>query len=115
MKMVRASMFLVVASGLLAAACFAEEPQREAVNAPYAAFLVKQEMAAHPEIVFLGLHATPPGKTNNLIVARRNPDKIGLVSTDADMDENGALRRAIVIQKELQKRISDRDQLFKAM
>lgn len=154
-------MFLAVANGLLVTACSAQEAQREAVKAPYADALVKQEMAAHPEIAFLGLHVTPPGKTNNLIVACSNPDKVGLVSTDADMvfakprqakvfskpgrndyevdlwfgdnagrtlgmivvhlnssvvkNENGALQRARFIENELQKRISDRNDLFQSM
>ena len=37
------------------------------------------------------------------------------LNASAVKDENGALRRAIVIQKELQKRISSRDQLFEEM
>lgn len=158
--MARIASVAAIATGLLAAACFAQEA-REPVKAPYGDALVKQEMTAHPEIIFLGLHVTPPGRENNLIVACSNPDKIGLQSTAADMvfaqphqakvfskpgrndyevdlwfgdkagrtlgmlvvhlnssavkDENGALQCALRIQKELQDRIPDRDQLFKQM
>lgn len=115
-------------------------------------------MTAHPELKFIGLHVTPPGETDNLIIACSNPAKVGLVSTTQDMvfaqpgqakvfskpnrsdrevdlwfgdsagqtlgmivihfdgpeikSDDAALQRAQLIQQELQKQISSRDQLF---
>ena len=73
-QIVRVWIFLAVATGLFATACLAQEAQREPAKAPYADALVRQEMAAHLEIVFLGLRVSPPGKTHHLIVACSNSE-----------------------------------------
>ncbi len=39
----------------------------------------------HPEIYKLGLHAVPPGQSENVIVANNLPEKIGKVSSPNDM------------------------------
>lgn len=146
-----------VVVGIMSVAC-AEEPPRKPVSAPYADHLVKQTMATHSELKFIGLHVTPPGEADNLIIACSNPAKIGLVSTDKDMvfaqpkqakvfskpnrtdrevdlwfgdsadqtlgmlvihfdspeigTDDAALQRAQLIEQELQKQISSREQLF---
>jgi DNA-binding beta-propeller fold protein YncE len=135
------------------------EPARKSVNAPYADKLVKQLMAEHSDLKFIGLHVTPPGETRNLIIACPKPALIGKESSSSDMefaqpnrarviskpnvddhevdmwfgDSSGrtlgmlvihlegpgvtsdetALREARSIEKELQKQISSREQLFK--
>jgi hypothetical protein len=38
------------------------------VKAPYAQSLVRKTANAHPELVFLGLHVMPPGKSDNVII-----------------------------------------------
>jgi hypothetical protein len=57
-----------------------------AVKAPYAQALVRKIAAAHPEVLFLGLHVTPPGKPDNVIIACTDASKLGKVSTDLDME-----------------------------
>jgi hypothetical protein len=56
------------------------------VKAPHAQKLVQEERAAHRELGFIGLHVTPPGKTDNLIIAYDELTKIGKVSTSRDME-----------------------------
>lgn len=60
-------------------------PAKIHVNAPFAEELIVKEKAAHPEIQKLGLHAVPPGQTENVIVANNLPEKIGKVSSPNDM------------------------------
>lgn len=56
------------------------------VHAPFAEDLVNKVKAAHnDEIVKLGLHAVPPGETDNVIIANITPSKIGKKSSDNDM------------------------------
>jgi len=56
------------------------------VHAPYAEDLVNKVKAAHSdEIVKLGIHAVPPGETDNVIIANITPSKIGKKSSDNDM------------------------------
>ena len=61
------------------------EDRWEPVSAPYAQKLVREALTAHNEITFIGLHAIPPGKKSNLIVACNDPSKVGKVSTSRDM------------------------------
>jgi len=58
---------------------------RVQVNAPFAEHLIMKEKAMHPEIYKLGLHAVPPGQSENVIVANNLPEKIGKVSSPNDM------------------------------
>ncbi|MDB5093267.1 MAG: hypothetical protein JWO85_1368 [Candidatus Eremiobacteraeota bacterium] len=51
--------------------------------APYAQHLVDQMLAAHPEVVVLALHVTPPHGTENVIVA----SNIGRIGKKADPDD----------------------------
>jgi hypothetical protein len=60
-------------------------PQKVQVSAPFAQQLIVKEKAMHPEIQKLGLHAVPPGQTQNVIIANNLPEKIGKVSSANDM------------------------------
>jgi hypothetical protein len=56
------------------------------VNAPFAEELVNKVKSAHnDELVKLGIHAVPPGETDNVIIANITPSKIGKKSSDGDM------------------------------
>jgi hypothetical protein len=59
--------------------------QRVEVSAPFAQQLIVKENAIHPEIQKLGLHAVPPGRTQNVIIANNLPEKVGKVSSPGDM------------------------------
>lgn len=63
----------------------AAAPARVQVNAPFAEQLIVKEKTMHPEIQKLGLHAVPPGQTQNVIVANNLPEKVGKVSSPSDM------------------------------
>jgi hypothetical protein len=43
--------------------------------------------SGHDDIVKLGLHAVPPGTTDNVIIANITPSKIGKKSSAADLDK----------------------------
>ena len=60
-------------------------PAKVEVYAPFAERLIQKEKALHPEIQKLGLHAVPPGQTQNIIIANNLPEKIGKVSSANDM------------------------------
>jgi hypothetical protein len=83
----RSRTYLFFAAGLLASTASAQEADRYVpVKAPYAQTLLGNTAAAHPEMMFIGLHVTPPGKADNVIVACTDTSKIGKVSTDLDME-----------------------------
>jgi len=68
----------------LASPVFAAEPASPSPSAaPYAQHLVDQMLAAHPEVVVLALHVTPPHGTDNVIVA----SNIGRIGKKADADD----------------------------
>lgn len=69
------------------------------VDAPKAQSLVVAEKARHPEIVKLGLHATPPDATDNVIIANDLTGKIGKKSSAADMEKLAA-GKAVAIRVE---------------
>lgn len=50
----------------------------------YIQHLVDLELAAHPNVVIIGIHATPPGAKQNVIVAS-NIGRIGKAADDDDM------------------------------
>ncbi len=60
-------------------------PAKVEVHAPFAQQLIVKEKTLHPEIQKLGLHAVPPGETQNVIIANNLPEKIGKVSSPNDM------------------------------
>ena len=83
-RILRCSLFL--AAALMSATADPQEPDRYVpVKAPYAQTLVRNTSAAHPEMTFIGLHVTPPGKPDNVIIACTDQSKIGRVSTELDM------------------------------
>jgi hypothetical protein len=56
------------------------------VNAPYAQKIVVAEMSKHSnEIQKIGLHAVPPGATDNVIIAANLAAKIGKKSSPTDL------------------------------
>lgn len=63
----------------------AAKPPKVHVDAPFAQQLIVKEKANHPEIQKLGLHAVPPGQTQNVIIASNLPEKIGKVSAPSDL------------------------------
>jgi hypothetical protein len=89
-------MFLLVALIVAPAAAFAQDKPAKApaqdpstymhVHAPFAEDLVNKVKAAHnDELVKLGIHAVPPGETDNVIIANITPSKIGKKSSEGDM------------------------------
>ena len=57
------------------------------VNAPLAQSILVQVKAGHDDIVKLGLHAVPPGTTDNVIIANITPSKIGKKSSAKDLEK----------------------------
>lgn len=55
------------------------------VSAPMAQRLTVETKEKHPEIVKLGLHATPPEASDNAIIGSDAPVKVGKKSSDKDM------------------------------
>jgi hypothetical protein len=60
--------------------------QQSTVDAPYAQALVTRTKADHKEIHKIGIHATPPGSDENVIVAADIASKIGKKSSAKDME-----------------------------
>jgi hypothetical protein len=88
--------FLICSLGLAPIAVYAQDKPAKApaqdpstymhVNAPFAETLVNKVKAAHDdELVKLGIHATPPGEKDNVIIANITSSKIGKKSSDGDM------------------------------
>lgn len=58
------------------------------VHAPFAQSLVVKEKALRgDQIVKLGIHAVPPGETDNVIIANITPSKNGKKSSAADLQK----------------------------
>jgi hypothetical protein len=57
------------------------------VSAPLAQSIVTQVKAQHDDIVKLGIHAVPPGISDNVIIANITPSKVGKKSSTADLDK----------------------------
>jgi hypothetical protein len=60
------------------------------VDAPFAQALVDKEMANHRDIKKLGIHATPPGEADNVIIACNIRSKNGKRSSVADLEKLAA-------------------------
>ncbi len=71
---------------ILCGAMAATAQQTAAVHAPYAQTLVLRTKAAHSEIHKIGVHATPPDSSDNVIIAADIPSKIGKKSSAKDME-----------------------------
>lgn len=74
------------------------------VSAPLAQAVLIKVKARHDDIVKLGLHAVPPGETDNVIIANITPSKIGKKSSAKDLEK---LARATPIAVRV-----DKDQIF---
>lgn len=57
------------------------------VSAPLAQSILIKVKARHDDIVKLGLHAVPPGSTDNVIIANIAPEKIGKKSSAKDLEK----------------------------
>lgn len=74
------------------------------VDAPLAQSILIKVKAGHDDIVKLGLHAVPPGTTDNVIIANITSSKIGKKSSTKDL-ENLAKNKPIAARL-------DKDQTF---
>jgi hypothetical protein len=71
------------------------------IDAPMAQRLIVAEKTKHREIKKLGLHAVPPGATDNAIIASDTPSKVGKKSSPADMEHLAAAKPLVLrIDKE---------------
>jgi hypothetical protein len=61
-------------------------PEKESVHAPKALDLDLSMMSAHPDLRKMGIHAVPPGGHDSLIIANVNTTRIGIKSSDGDLD-----------------------------
>jgi hypothetical protein len=70
---------------VLAALCFAVIPASHAQSAKkiYAQQLLDETLAQHKDVVIMAMHVTPPGKTENVIIA----SNIGRIGKKADEDD----------------------------
>lgn len=74
------------------------------VTAPLAQEVLVEVKAHHDDIVKLGLHAVPPGETDNVIIANITPSKIGKKSSPNDLSK-------LAQAKPIAVRV-DKDQIF---
>jgi hypothetical protein len=74
------------------------------VSAPLAQAVLVKVKAKHDDIVKLGLHAVPPGETDNVIIANITPSKIGKKSSPKDLEK-------LAKQTPIAVRV-DKDQIF---
>jgi DNA-binding beta-propeller fold protein YncE len=69
----------------LAALLSAAALPAQTVQAHYAQYLLTTSMSAHPELQKMGIHVTPPGAHDEIIIACSVPSKIGKKSSPADL------------------------------
>jgi hypothetical protein len=77
--------FAVLIAVATVGASFAQDTPAPAKKI-YAQKLVDDLFAKRKDLVSMGIHITPPGKTENVIIATNVPAKIGKVSSDDDMN-----------------------------
>ena len=70
-----------------AAKAFKDPSNYVQVSAPLAQSILVKVKSGHDDIVKLGLHAVPPGTTDNVIIANITPSKIGKKSSAADLEK----------------------------
>jgi hypothetical protein len=85
--MMRAALLFATAMSVGSAAHAAEAPKPIPKNT-YAQHLVDQTLTAHPQVLVLAMHATPPGAKDNVIVA----SNIGRIGKKADPDDLEVIR-----------------------
>ncbi len=61
-------------------------PAAQQVKAPFAEKLLLSTLSAHPDLRKMGLHAVPQGQSDSLIIANANASRIGIKSTNGDLD-----------------------------
>jgi DNA-binding beta-propeller fold protein YncE len=64
----------------------AETSEAQPVHAPRALELEMATLSAHPDLRKMGLHATPPGAKDSVIIANANTTRIGVKSSAGDLD-----------------------------
>jgi hypothetical protein len=74
------TLYLVTFAILLAAAQFTSAQEG---NKIYAQKLLDETLAKHKDVVIMAMHVTPPGKTDNVIIA----SNIGRIGKKADEDD----------------------------
>jgi hypothetical protein len=65
--------------------CLAVQAQSPSTKKIYAQKLVDDIFAKRNDLVSMGIHVTPPGQSDNVIIASNVPSKIGKKSSDDDM------------------------------
>src|SRR5215472_9620059 len=86
----RRNMFIAAATTVMVvcasrAPALADQPLGKAAdNAIYAQQLVNEQMAKHPELVVIGVHAAKPGAKKSTMIAS-NLDRIGKADDDDDL------------------------------
>jgi len=81
MKVARYLTVVIAAICVLACSAFAQQGTQNI----YAQKLVDETMAKHPGLLVCAMHVTPPGKTDNVIIASNIAKIIGKKSDDDDM------------------------------
>jgi hypothetical protein len=74
------ALYLVTFAILVAAAPFAVAQEGKKI---YAQKLLDETLAKHKDVVIMAMHVTPPGKTDNVIIA----SNIGRIGKKADEDD----------------------------
>ncbi len=74
------ALYLVTFAILVAAAPFAAAPEGKKI---YAQKLLDETLSKHKDVVIMAMHVTPPGKTDNVIIA----SNIGRIGKKADEDD----------------------------
>ena len=80
--LIRRNQYFMFALALLAA-MVAITAQGQEPKKIVAQKLVDEALAKHPEVIILAMHVTPPGKTENVIIA----SNIGRIGKKADEDD----------------------------
>jgi hypothetical protein len=76
----------IIAAFLIAVGiCSAQSPATSSKKI-YAQKLVDALFAKRHDLVSMGLHVTPPGQPDNVIIASNVPSKLGKKSSDEDME-----------------------------
>jgi DNA-binding beta-propeller fold protein YncE len=64
----------------------ADMPEKQTVHAPKALQIQFATMSAHPDLRKMGIHAIPPGGSVPVIIANLNTTRIGIKSSEGDLD-----------------------------
>ncbi len=80
--LIRRNQYFILALALLMATA-AMAAQGQEPKKIFAQKLVDEALAKHPEVIILAMHVTPPGKTENVIIA----SNIGRIGKKADEDD----------------------------